>query len=169
MYPNSWLLLSERKPDLWTYDSQTLYFVPSGKTLANPTTTPKPVAPLRQPRIVSQDTSGQLTASSFYSACCSYLKSGCGHKEVVDFADVTRTTLVELSSLSSSEHSDQNWASLLVEQCCMSIPGNQCMGVQCQCGRTLLISTHFFPGLGASSQVDWALFVAENARRPEKG
>eukprot|EP00961_Rhodomonas_salina_P162614 2190255-Rhodomonas_salina.1 len=60
-YPNSWLLRSKRKPDLWTYDSQTLYFVPSRKNLANPTTTPKPAATLRQPRIVSQDTSGPDT------------------------------------------------------------------------------------------------------------
>jgi len=46
-----------------------------------------------------------LVFEKFDSACFSYLKSGCGHKEVVDFADVTRTTSVERSSLSSSEHS----------------------------------------------------------------
>eukprot|EP00961_Rhodomonas_salina_P165031 2223792-Rhodomonas_salina.1 len=61
-YPNSWLLLSKLKPDLWTYDSQTLYFAPSSKNLASPTTTPKPVATLRLPRIVSQDTSGPDTS-----------------------------------------------------------------------------------------------------------
>eukprot|EP00961_Rhodomonas_salina_P203054 2739783-Rhodomonas_salina.1 len=31
MYPNSWSLRSKLEPDLWTYDSLILHFVPGSK------------------------------------------------------------------------------------------------------------------------------------------
>eukprot|EP00961_Rhodomonas_salina_P126560 1705694-Rhodomonas_salina.1 len=43
MYPNSWPQRSKLQPDLWTYGSLILHFVPgSNKNPANPNSTPKP-------------------------------------------------------------------------------------------------------------------------------